>query len=246
MAENNGPRALRLLAEGAVIVFSILVAFAIDAGWAERQLRIEEAEALAALEAEFTANVEQVDAVIEIHARALEFLRMLVELPEDRVRALAQETVSGIMLATANPTPFDPVLGTTTSLVQAGKLGVLRDARLREELSTFENFVTDAEDDAELLWAWAPNVWRSMIPYGAPWSDPATEIGTAGAVEGLDFFPRATAEDLLRVRADQEVMGLVKLYHWNAGYYLVELRRIRTQMSIVLELIGESRGRRAF
>lgn len=144
------------------------------------------------------------------------------------------------MLALANPAPFDPVLGTTTSLVQAGKLGILRDPQLREALSTFENFVADAEDDSELMWAWAPTVWRALIPYGAPWSDPVTEVGTAGAVEGLDYLPLANAEDLLRVRADQEVMGLVNLFHWNVGYYLVELRRIQDQLSLMLELIDES------
>ncbi|MGI9627883.1 MAG: hypothetical protein ACR2QM_13685 [Longimicrobiales bacterium] len=233
---------MRLIAEGVVIVCSILLAFAIDAGWAARQLRVEEREALAALEAEFTSNLQQINAVIQMHTAWLEFVRMLVELPEEHITALPQETVSEIMLATANPTTFDPVLGTTTSLVQAGKLGVLQDARLREALSTFENFVADAEHDAELLFALAPDVWRALIPYGAPWSDPVTEVGTAGAVKGLDFLPRATAEDLLNVRADQEVMGLVNYFHWNVGYYLVELRRIQTQLSIVLELIGESRG----
>jgi hypothetical protein len=228
------------------IVFSILLAFAIDASWAERQLRVEEREALAALEAEFTANLQQVSSVIELHTAWLESVRMLIELPDERINALPQETVSGIMLATANPTTFDPVLGTTTSLVQAGKLGVLRDPRLREALSSFEGFVADAEDDADLLFALAPDVWRAMIPYGAPWSDPATEVGTAGAVEGLSFLPKATAQDLLNVRADQEVMGRVSFFHWNVGYYLVELRRLQAQMSMVLELISESRGGRAF
>lgn len=242
MTDQSRPRVLRLAAEGVVIVLSILLAFAIDASWAERQLRVEETEALAALEAEFTSNLHQVNTVIEMHTTWLEFVRMLVELPDERITALPQETVSGIMLATANPTTFDPVLGTTTSLVQAGKLGVLRDSRLREALSTFENFVDDAEHDAELLFALAPDVWRAMVVHGAPWSDPATEVGTAGAVEGLSFLPKATAQDLLNIRADQEVMGRINYFHWNVGYYLVELRRIQAQLSVVLELIHESTG----
>lgn len=48
---------------------------------------------------------------------------------------------------------------------------------------------------------------------------------------------QSNPEDLLNIRADQEVMGLVNFYHWNVGYYLVELRRIQTQLKIVLELI---------
>lgn len=73
----------------------------------------------------------------------------------------------------------------------------------------------------------------------------ATEVGTAGTVEGLSFLPKAGVEDLLRIRADQEVMGRINYFHWNVGYYLVELRRIQVQVSTVLELIRESRAREA-
>jgi hypothetical protein len=242
LTDNSRPKAFRLIVEGAVIVFSILVAFAIDASWAERQLRIEEDDALAALEAEFTANLQQVNLVIEMHNAELEFVRMLVQLPEDSISSLDQETVSEIILATGNPTTFDPVLGTTNALMRGGKLAVLRDSRLREALTSFENFVADAEADAALMFTLAWEVWSAMIPHGAPWSDPVTEVGTAGAVEGLDYLPRATTEDLLSVRADQEVMGRVNYFHYNVGYYLVELRRIRSQIAMLLELIGESRG----
>jgi hypothetical protein len=86
---------------------------------------------LAALEAEFNANLQQVNVVIEMHDSGVEFVRMLAQLPEESINSLDQETVSRIMLATANPTTFDPVLGTTNALIRAGKLGVLRDSRLR-------------------------------------------------------------------------------------------------------------------
>lgn len=242
MSDQSRPRILRLAAEGAVIVLSILLAFAIDAAWAERQLRVEEREALAALEAEFIANLAQVDTVIGMHTGWLESTRMLVELPAEDIAALPQEIVSEIVLGAANPTTFDPVTGTTTSLMAAGKLGVLRDARLRDALSTFGNFVEDLTYDAELLFALAPAVWEGMVPHGGPWSDPSGEVGTAGTVEGLSFLEEATTQDLLSIRTDQELMGRIKYFHWNAGYYLVELRRIKTQISEVLQLIGESRG----
>jgi len=51
MSETN---ARRLIVEGVVIVLSILLAFAIDAWWSERQERIEEAEILLGLKQEFT------------------------------------------------------------------------------------------------------------------------------------------------------------------------------------------------
>ena len=53
----------RLLGEGVVIVASILLAFAIEAVWAQRQLRDEEREALIELEADFVASLDQIDIV---------------------------------------------------------------------------------------------------------------------------------------------------------------------------------------
>lgn len=244
--ENKRPTTLRRIGEAVLIVTSILLAFAIDAGWARLQLRTEEAEALVALDAEFTANLRQVNAVIDRHEAGLEFARMLVEMPDDSIVVLPQVTISALMLATANPASFDPVLGTTAALVGAGKLGVLRDSRLREALTSFENFVSDAADDLAFMESLALDVWKAEVRFGAPWSDPATEVGIIGAAEGLGFLPLATAEDLLNVRADREVMGLVGWFHLNAAYYLIELRRIRDHTSIVLELIAESRGGPAF
>jgi len=246
LTNNSGRKPLWLLGEASVIIVSILLAFAIDAAWAQRQLRTEEREALVALEAEFTANLDQVKSVIGVHIANREHVRRLVELPDDSVAALPQREVSQIMLATGGLTTFDPVLGTTDALVGAGKLGVLRDSRLREALTTFDNYVLDAEDDGDFMWSFAPEIWKAQIRWGGPWYDPLTEVGTAGAVEGLGFLPQATAEDLLQVRTDRELMGLINWYHLNVGYYLVELQRIRDHISTVLLLIGESRDGRAF
>ena len=48
------------------------------------------------------------------------------------------------MLATANPWTYDAVRGTTVTLVNGGKLGVLSDPNLRESLLTFLNRVSDS------------------------------------------------------------------------------------------------------
>ena len=67
-SERGRPRASRLLLEGFVIVASILLAFAIDAAWDERQERAQERRLLEALEGEFAAHppvLEESYAVME-------------------------------------------------------------------------------------------------------------------------------------------------------------------------------------
>jgi len=233
----GGPsRAGRQLSEAVVIVVSILLAFGIEALWSERQVRAEEAEALLALEAEFSANLVQIDTVVARHVGGRELVQMLVELSDAEINALDQTMISEIMLATANPWTFDPVFGTTDALVGAGRLGILRDPRLREALTSLKNFVGDAEEDVAVILSFSADVWRAQIPLGGPWADPGTEVSVSGAITIPDFVPRATAADLLRVRADPDFMGRVAWFHLNAGYYLSELSRIRDQIDVILDL----------
>jgi hypothetical protein len=230
----------RHVGEAAVIVVSILLAFAIEAWWDQQQMREEEREALVGLVEEFSTNLDQVDRVIARHESSLEWVERLVALPEDSIRALSQTSISEMMLATGNPWTFEPVLGTTDALVAAGRLGVIRDVELREALTSFKNVVSDSEEDADFLRGFAVDVWKAQVPHGGPWTDPATEIGHLGPITLPNFVDRATAADLLSVRADRTHMGLVGYFYLNVGYYLEELRRIRTEVSTILALLGES------
>ena len=65
----SASRARRLLLEGLVIVASILLAFAIDAGWDERQEREAERRLLVALEAEFAGHHRIIGEAEAIHRR---------------------------------------------------------------------------------------------------------------------------------------------------------------------------------
>lgn len=241
MTRDNTPRTRSLLGEAAVIVISILLAFGIEASWARQQERAEEREVLASLAEEFATNEEEIAGVISRHETGREWVELLARLPEDSIRALPQTTISKIMLATGNPWTFDPVLGTTDALVAAGKLGVVRDSRLRDALTTFKNFVSDSEEDAGYVRSFAVDIWKAQVRHGGPWTDPATEIGHTGPIDGPNFVPLATAEDLLNVRSDRDLMGLVGHFHMNAAYYLEELGRIRSEISTIRDLIDESR-----
>lgn len=239
MSEKASSRYQRLAVEGVVIVISILLAFGIDAMWEERQLRLEEQDALAALRADFNANLEHVDLIIGAHQLFLERITTVMRLSPEEIRALPQKTISEYMLATANPWTFDPITGTTDALLSSGKLGILRDQELRESLITFRGMLADVAEDMSYVTRGAEDYWKYEYRHGGPWTDPETEIGYSGDIGGLDFIPRATAEDLLKVRADPELMGRSKRFHINVGYYLTELEKIRNQIVLILDLLAE-------
>ncbi len=232
----------RFFLEGGVIVISILLAFGIDAMWDEYQERIEEEEILAALQTEFETNLSEIETVIDFHSRARDTIDEMVSGTEEEIRALGQQRRSEYVVAMCNPWSFYPVLGTTQALIGAGELDILENRRLRVALTTFLFLVEDSIEDIEYVGRDAERVWVAEIEAGGPWTDRDVEIGMSGmVVKAPEFLPKASADDVLRIRGDKTLMGLVARCQINVGYYLVELYRLQEGAARVLQLIGESR-----
>jgi len=83
MRDANSNQWKRLSVEATAIVASILLAFAIDAFWDERELREQEIAQLHALHADFTENVKRLQRVID---RQEEFVASQVRSPNSSVR----------------------------------------------------------------------------------------------------------------------------------------------------------------
>ena len=83
MTENQKLPWKRLAAEAIAIVASILLAFAIDAAWDERNERMEEKEVLRSLQLEFEANRDEAANVVLTHERALRYGAELMSLARD-------------------------------------------------------------------------------------------------------------------------------------------------------------------
>lgn len=241
----------RLSVEAAAIVVSILLAFAIDAWWDDRQERAEEREVLAALYIEFETNRDEAASVISSHDREIQSVATLMELRQDGILALPAEVVEEMISSFANPRTFDAVRGSVDSLISSGKLGILRDRELREALTTFVNVVDDAVEDANYLGQSSITVWNEIARNGGPWR---TKVGGLTAKDcaglrphrscyindALDFLPVATPQDLLRLRNNTVLMGYVNQNKVTAVHYSAEISQAEIQIETVLRLIEEN------
>ena len=144
------------------------------------------------------------------------------------------DTASRLVLSLANPWTFDPALGTTETLISSGRIVLIRDRELTEMLTTFVNYVEDAEEDANYVRSGAEFVWREEARLGGPWFNGNVEASAQGPLSGIDFIPSATPADLRRLWADPLVRGGALQNQINASYYLVELERIRDQVEAIL------------
>lgn len=137
----------RILAEGVVIVVSILLAFAIDAWWDRSQDRAREQAYLRLLETDLTATLENnarfsanADATDRVNAQLVQaYYKPLVPPADSLRRWLAMVSQGGWVV--------QPRLGTAQSLVSSGDLALIRGDSLKlairdylTNMNAFEGF----------------------------------------------------------------------------------------------------------
>ncbi len=165
----------RLVIEGAAVVVSILLAFAIDAWWDNRQERVHEQDALLGLRAEYQNHLDEIS---RAKARHLVYLRAIDEL----VRACGKgswqsdefsidDAIFGLLIPETN----DLGTGVRDTLISSGKIEILSDRQLRYELSEWDSVVDELLDDQQHNKAIVfdivlPYLARAGVPFSGPFS----------------------------------------------------------------------------
>ena len=138
----------RLAAEGFVVVASILIAFALDAWWAERQLEQEIAEDLAIVEYEMAENIRLAQLTIDIMEQVVAASNIIIAAleaqPDSAIVEVPDNTVFWGFFS--NPT-FDPSLGGTDAWIAAGRLAGIDSPQLRQRLASVRGKVADVREE---------------------------------------------------------------------------------------------------
>jgi hypothetical protein len=135
MLENSQKKwVLKLAAESAAIVASILLAFSIEAWWADRQEHEEERRILLALKADFEGNLVQIEEQLAYRHESISSVMRMFEVSAG--------------LTTLEPAEIDKLLGDVLwagwadfstgameSLMQGGKLSIIENEQLRQNLA---------------------------------------------------------------------------------------------------------------
>lgn len=134
-----------------MVVASILIAFALDAWWAERQLEQEIAEDLSIVEFELAENVRLVQVTMDIMNQVVtaksDLIAALMSNPDSELVEIEDTTIFwGIF---SNPT-YDPSLGAIDAWIAAGRLGGLESLVLRQRLASVRGKVADIVEEQHI------------------------------------------------------------------------------------------------
>ncbi len=138
----------RLVGEAILIVFSILLAFGIEAWWSQRGEGRAEGEALEALRADFTESLERLASARFDHEEVRDAAVRILAITGPGANPPASELVMDtlVMALIAYPKVF-PVTATYDALIASGQIQLLESAELRRELARWSTAVVDLREE---------------------------------------------------------------------------------------------------
>ena len=140
----------RVIVEGAVIVASILLAFAIDTWWDNRDRAAQLAEDLRSVAKEMETNRDLLALDVTRLRRYIsgtESLLQLLDAHPDAPTVLVQDTMAFYAMAWHT---MDPSLGAVDALLASGRLSAIRNPRLRVLIAGLRDQFRDAMEEERL------------------------------------------------------------------------------------------------
>lgn len=208
----------RIAVEAAAIVASILLAFAIDAWWDDRQDRAEEQRILVGLKSEFEQNLELIDIEFSYRHAVIDSILRILD--------------ASVAPSTMDPKVMDGLIGDLSwwqnikysrgaidGLLQSGRLSLIENEELRRVLASMPSQFDDTTG-SEL---YDQDVTRNVIlPYLRTHTSlsqiaNASSDGRPGVGTGQESkaYPTTAPVDHTELLRDPEFLAIVVQQHWD-------------------------------
>jgi len=227
----------RTSVEAAAIVGSILLAFAIEAWWEDRQDRESEQIALSSLLVDFEASREELATRVQNleHARIV-FHEFLLTSPEELER-LPQAAIERMPSSISTGSTFDPYLGTLDAIAADGRLALVRDRNIRELLSKWTKSINDIEEESLLVRSSSARVRTATELHGGPFlSDRVARSGPPAS----EIILRASPSIVAELRRDSSYVSAARSHQFAISIYLAELRDLAKILDDVVRVLEQN------
>lgn len=225
----------RVLAEGAVIVGSILLALFLEASLAEREVRREVSADLVGIAGELESNLSLLDFDLDLLRRTVAASGSLVESLDKQPDApfvTVSDTLAG-MARLVSPT-LSISVGGVEALLASGRLSVVRSSELRRRLAGLSSLVEELAEDESL----GRDIgWQQLHPAVARQSD--MDLGyvimelVAQRSPGIPLRSRSVVSH----PNSSEIRGLLRARGGWYGQAIRDAETLRLEMSELRALI---------
>ena len=225
--------------EAAAIVASILLAFAIDAWWEERSLRIEEQQVLRGLREEFLNVRSVLTEHRNVNTQDLQSLQDFLSVAADTTVAELGPIVDAVVLILLRPMTSDLGSGTLAALLSSGRIEILTNRSLRSKLASWEGVIGEVWDDQALN---VKSVYEIYIPYFLAQNIPAG----AAMHQWYDEWPlprKSPSDDpdmISRLIRDETLRGMVEIRYGYQMHTVVEFDAAIEAVDSILDQLESS------
>jgi len=226
----------RAVLEFTVIAVGVFTALAAEAAWGERLERAEEREALGQLLGEFHANAARLDSAGAVHQLSLDASYELLALTKALGEANGDEPPEVLIHRMGMVYTFDPIRGGLTSLISAGKLGIIRSDSLRIALAAWPDLVNDLGENEREEWH---HIFDQLQPYLIEKGARTDVVLASGGLRRI--APDAAAPDVSSVLADAVFAEMVASRIVHLHDVLDEVETVRASIEEIVRLINASR-----
>jgi hypothetical protein len=231
------------LAEGVVIVGSILLALAADAWWDDHRDRQRERSLVESLLEDFAASRPGLESRVQLARRMATGNAALLDLLDPAVGGPTAAVPDSLVLAVLGSPTYEPVMNSLDAALASGEIELLQNRELRANLADWRRRLADSTEDElearritnEHL---VPLLARSLdlAPYFEavlPWSggDP---YGPGQIIEGRTALSLPGG---VVVPVSTELSGALALRHFFVEFSAADLTELLTLLDQTVELL---------
>lgn len=232
----------RLLLEGVVVVASILIAFGLDAWWADVQLTREVAEELDGIDRELEENIVLVQFQSDMMRRKVAASRAITDIAAEGAGSLVSVPDTLLWLA-IDPTPtLNASLGGIDAITASGRLQAIRLPELRVRLAGLRGIIEDAVEEQLVARDLQESQIRPRISASAdlrPLHDIGDRFWSQVRIPGRAVDGRGSVD----VPSDLELQNAMLRRDTYYGISIGEMDQLILAFNEIRELIREELGR---
>lgn len=243
MENTNNIQWKHISVEGAAIVISILLAFAIDAWWDERKDSKFEDEAILGLVDEYEGHVRSLQIAKDLHLRIHRAVASLISACHTGTYQSDEFDIDQATFWLLVPPTTDLGSGVLDTLMSSGQIKLISNKQLRFQLTEWESVLDELKDDEQ---NGSKIVHEIVAPYltqhGVPVAyTPSTSEAIVDAP--IHVAERKLAMDVVAQKnllSDSEFLSILELRYTRLAHTTVEFNRVTSAIDSILTALRTS------